>query len=132
MDQQEPPSGPNNLVAGTANWGETPPAPLNLRPHRDFSTLEGIAELPYRGPRFETDQPESFREWHRNERRELRAQGMDLLRGEPVNGRELLGNILTNLLGNAMRSADDSRATPYDHMRERTDGIDRDRDGYRR
>lgn len=98
----------------------------------DYSRFVDVEELPYRGPRFETDRPESFREWHRNERRELREQAYDWLRGDPVNGREFLGNLLTNILGNAIRSEDDSRATPYDRMQDRYQGIERDRDGYRR
>lgn len=123
----------SNLVAGTANWGETPAQPpLDLRRRNDFSRLNGVEELPYMGPRFETETPRSFNEWRSQERRELRQQGRDLLQGRPVNGWELLGNVLTNVVGNQIRREDSSRGTEFDRMNDHRNGVDRDRDGYRR
>lgn len=124
---------PNNMVAGTARWEEPTPSVedrLRATQRQDYGNLEGVEEIRTNDQRFET-RDETFQEWHRRERRELREQGYDLLNGREVNGQELLGNIVTNLLGNAIRREDDSRATPYDHMRERQDGVQRDRHGYR-
>lgn len=99
---------------------------------RDYSQLPGVDTLPYRGERFETQDPQSFREWRGRERDELRGQALDLLQGRPVDGVELLGNVFTNVLGSAMRSNDGSRERmPGDHHRDREDGVIRDRHGYR-
>ena len=104
--QQQPPATAQEPVTVTPEWTVrpetyTPPLVLNV-PQREFTYDPSIDPLPYRGPRFETDTPESFGEWHRGNRRDVRES---LLNGEMPSLRSL--GLLA--LGQFLRSNDTER-----------------------
>lgn len=137
---QDPPATPPADPAIDERWRVRPEvAPIPTTPQQtddDWSRFsrpgdETVTVRPPEWDRYEQQDPRNFGQWYSRERGELRQQGLQILNGESVDAGELLGNIVSNLIGSAVRSNDASRdRLPGDMRRDREDGVQYDRHGY--
>lgn len=107
QEQQQSPTQESSSVAIAPEWtvrpqSVTPPPFVLNMPQREFTYDPNIEPLPYQGPRFETATPDSFGEWHRGNRRDVRES---ILNGEMPSLRSL--GLLA--LGQFLRSNDTER-----------------------
>lgn len=114
QDAQQP---PNTYVAGTIG----PQAFPASEPATDLSVYVNERSLPYQGPRFEVERPESFNRYHNESEDRMEAHGWRLLRGEGF-GPDFWRDLLRFGIGEAIDSGATNGMDNYERMDARRRG----------